>query len=377
MITLKTAIIHSFKKSAHTDLVSDVVKKDIVLDTQNPALVSLVEGINGLIGKEGNSVVYGQFAEDGRQGPFPARFSAFTDVCNDEPEFIALTHLAMDQLVEQAKEQILATGGHILCARYASGASEFFLVASIKQRGGIQLDEDYVPTAIQEVDLKTVQQAARINLLKFASVTAAALDVAPENADADAENAEEVDSTYLCFISRGRDSKASDYFISALGCAKGVASGRATKNAVDHVSRFFRNKPELKAYAYRAKEAVVRYLQDRIADGKSARLDAICHAAIQHVPPNLVDSVAGIKDYLNDEKHRVPEDFTVNAKSLREKTRIKGEAASWSLQFERGSLGQEATSDVYYDEGRKKLTLSNMSQELLDLIEKELQARVG
>ena len=377
MITLKTAIIHSFKKIVHTDLVSDVVKKDVVLDTQNPALESLVEGINGLIGKEGNSVVYGQFADDGRQGPFPDRFSAFVDVCDDEAEFIALTHLAMDQLVEQARDQTLATGGHILCAQYTSGASDFFLVASIKQRGGIQLDENYVPKAIQEVDLKTVQQAARINLVKFATVTAAAVCAAANNAVVDAEDAEEVDSTYLCFISRGRDSQASDYFISALGCAKGVASGRATKNAIDYVGRFFRNNKELKPFAYKAKEAVVRYMQDRLADGKSARLDAICHAAIQHVPPDLVDEIAGLKDYLNDEKHRVPEDFTVNAKSLKEKTRIKGEAASWSLQFERGALGKEATSDVYYDEGRKKLTLSNMNQELVDLIEKELQARVG
>ncbi|MDR2306019.1 MAG: nucleoid-associated protein [Paucimonas sp.] len=377
MITLKTAIIHSFKKIAHTDLVSDVVKKNVVLDTQNPALESLVEGINGLIGKEGNSVVYGQFADDGRQGPFPDRFSAFVDVRDNEAEFVALTHLAMDQLVEQARGQTLATGGHILCAQYTSGASDFFLVASIKQRGGIQLDENYVPKAIQEVDLKTVQQAARINLVKFVTVTAAAVLAAEGEADVDAADAEEVDMTYLCFISRGRDSQASDYFISALGCAKGVASGRATKNAIDYVGRFFRNNKQLKPFAYKAKEAVVRYLQDRLADGKSARLDTICHAAIQHVPPDLVDEIAGLKDYLNDEKHRVPEDFTVNPKSLKEKTRIKGEAASWSLQFERGALGKEPNSDVFYDEGRKKLTLSNMNQELLDLIEKEFKARAG
>jgi nucleoid-associated protein len=377
VITLKTAIIHSFKKIAHTDLVSDVVKKNVVLDTQNPALESLVEGINGLIGKEGNSVVYGQFADDGRQGPFPDRFSAFVDVRDNEAEFVALTHLAMDQLVEQARGQTLATGGHILCAQYTSGASDFFLVASIKQRGGIQLDENYVPKAIQEVDLKTVQQAARINLVKFVTVTAAAVLAAEGEADVDAADAEEVDMTYLCFISRGRDSQASDYFISALGCAKGVASGRATKNAIDYVGRFFRNNKQLKPFAYKAKEAVVRYLQDRLADGKSARLDTICHAAIQHVPPDLVDEIAGLKDYLNDEKHRVPEDFTVNPKSLKEKTRIKGEAASWSLQFERGALGKEPNSDVFYDEGRKKLTLSNMNQELLDLIEKEFKARAG
>ncbi|MNF48312.1 Nucleoid-associated protein YejK [compost metagenome] len=371
MITLKTAIIHSFKKLAHTEYVSEVVKKAVVLDTENRALQFLVEGINGLIGKEGNSVVYGQFANDGRQGPFPDQFTAFVDVQDDEDQFIALTHLAMDQLVDQAGKQVLATGGHILCARYTSGVSDFFLVASMKERGGIQLDENYVPKEIQEVDLSKVQQAARINLESFVAIKAAAAAVAED------EDAEEVDSTYLCFISRGRDSQASDYFISALGCAKGVASGRATKNAIDYVDRFFRDKKLLKPFAYKAKEAVIKYLQDQLADGKPARLDAICHVAVQHVPADLVDEFSGLKDYLNNEKHRVPDDFTVNPKSLKEKTRIKGDAANWSLQFERGALGKEPASDVYYDEARKKLTLSNLTNELIEVIEKELLARAG
>lgn len=37
MITLKTAIIHSFKKLAKTSVISEVVKKDVALDTENPA----------------------------------------------------------------------------------------------------------------------------------------------------------------------------------------------------------------------------------------------------------------------------------------------------------------------------------------------------
>ena len=186
-----------------------------------------------------------------------------------------------------------------------------------------------------------------------------------------------MDSTYLCFISRGRDSQASDYFISALGCAKGVASGRATKNAIDNVARFFRDNKTLKGFGYKAKEAVIKYLEEQLAAGKSARLDAICHVAVAHVPADLVDEIVGLKDYLNSEKHKVPDDFTVNAKSLKEKTRIKGDAANWSLQFERGALGKDPAADVYYDEGRKKLTLSNLTAELVGVIEKELLARVG
>lgn len=371
MITLKTAIIHSFKKLAKTSFISDVVKKDVVLNTENPALQFLVNGIHGLIGKEGNSVVYGQFANDERQGPFPRRFTEFVAAQDDEAQFIDLTHLAMDQLVEQAGNQVLSTGGHILCAQYSSGASNFFLVASMKERGGIQLDENYVPKEIQEVDLNKVQQAARINLGSFVAIQAMA--ATPQTAES--EVVEEADSTYLCFISRGRDSQASDYFISALGCAKGVASGRATKNAIDNVAKFFRDKKSLKSFGYRAKEAVIKYLETQLAAGKSARLDSIVHAATAHVPADLVDEIVGLKDYLNSEKNKVPDDFTVNAKTLKEKTRIKGDASNWSLQFERGALGKDPAADVYYDEGRKKLTLSNMTTELIEVIEKELQAR--
>ncbi|WP_432218622.1 nucleoid-associated protein [Pseudomonas kribbensis] len=372
MITLKTAIIHSFKKLAKTSFISDVVKKDVVLNTENPALQFLVNGIHGLIGKEGNSVVYGQFANDERQGPFPRRFTEFVATQDDEDQFIDLTHLAMDQLVEQAGLQVLSTGGHILCAQYSSGASNFFLVASMKERGGIQLDENYVPKEIQEVDLNKVQQAARINLGSFVAIQAMAT-ATPQTVESEA--VEEADSTYLCFISRGRDSQASDYFISALGCAKGVASGRATKNAIDNVAKFFRDKKSLKSFGYRAKEAVIKYLETQLAAGKSARLDSIVHAATAHVPADLVDEIVGLKDYLNSEKNKVPDDFTVNAKTLKEKTRIKGDASNWSLQFERGALGKDPAADVYYDEGRKKLTLSNMTTELIDVIEKELQAR--
>lgn len=377
MITLKTAIIHSFKKLAKTSFISEVVKKEVVLNTENPALLFLVNGINGLIGKEGNSVVYGQFADDERQGPFPRRFTEFVAAQDDEAQFIELTHLAMDQLVEQAGNQVLSTGGHILCAQYSSGASNFFLVASMKERDGIQLDENYVPKEIQEVDLSKVQQAARINLGSFVAIQAMAAAAASTPETIEDETAEEADSTYLCFISRGRDSQASDYFISALGCAKGVASGRATKNAIDNVAKFFRDKKTLKSFGYKAKEAVIKYLETQLAAGKSARLDSIVHAAVAHVPPDLVDEIAGLKDYLNSEKNKVPDDFTVNAKSLKEKTRIKGDASNWSLQFERGALGKDPAADVYYDEGRKKLTLSNMTTELIDVIEKELQARIG
>jgi nucleoid-associated protein len=378
MFELKRAVIHSFKKAAHTDVVEEIVKKNVVLKTDNPALIALAQGINGLIGKTGNSVVYGQFSNDGRQGPFPESFNKYTGHLLNEAQFIALTHLAMDQLIEQAAKQVLSTGGHVLCALYESQGMQFFLVASMKERGGIQLDKNYVPTAIQEIDLNKVQQAARININDYVYITQqlpkeqAQLEEVAQIKDA---LEEQRDTTYLCFISRGRDSQASDYFIYALGCAKGVASGRATKNAIDTVAKFFQSKSELKGYGYKAKEAVIKYLEKQLAEEKPARLDAICHAATQHVPAELVEHLEGLKDFLNDEKNRVPDEFSVHAKGLKEKTRIKSDASSWSVQFERGALGKSEVADVYYDEENKKLVLTNLPSDLIAVIEEEISSR--
>lgn len=378
MFVLKHAIIHSFTKEAHTDIIGKVVKKDIVLDTENRALIALAQGINGLIGTTGNSVVYGQFSNDERQGPFPAAFDAYTGNLPDATAFLSLSHLVMDQLVEQAAKRVLSTGGHILCALYESQGSQFFLVASMKQRGGIQLDENYVPKEIQEIDLNKVQQAARINVNDFAYITRQlAQEEAEIKDEAEAKEAleERIDTTYLCFVSRGRDSQASDYFIYALGCAKGVASGRATKGAIDAVVAFFQSKPALKGFSYKAKEAVIKYLEKQLEDKKSARLDGVCLAAVKNVPEDLAEHIEDIKYFLNDEKYKVPIEFSVNAKGLKEKTRIKSEAASWSIQFERGALGKEEVADVFYDEESKKLILTNLPDSLIFLIEEEIASR--
>lgn len=78
-----------------------------------------------------------------------------------------------------------------------------------------------------------------------------------------------------------------------------------------------------RCFGYKAKEAVIKYLRNSWPQASPRAPDAICHVAVAHVPADLVDEIVGLKDYLNSEKHKVPDDFTVNAKSLKEKTRIR------------------------------------------------------
>lgn len=248
-VELQHAVIHSFTKTANTVEVTDVVKKGVLLDNRLAAVIALVDGVAGLLGKQGNSVTYGQFGDDMRQGRFPQAFQSYTDTPNDQAIFLQLSHTATDELAARAKEESLSTGGHILVASYVSNATSHLLVAMIKQRGGVSLDENYIPIEITEIDLSKVYQAARINLSSYAHAMRAA-----ETSETEEES--EIDRTYLCFLGQNKNNQASGYFITALGCTKGVASARATRGAIDAINKFFSSE-KLRTHKTRARDAVV------------------------------------------------------------------------------------------------------------------------
>ncbi|MCQ0166041.1 nucleoid-associated protein [Pseudomonas sp. S12(2018)] len=365
---LKHAVIHSYEKDAHTGVVGNVVRKPL-FNVQLAPVVSLVLGIHTILGKAGNNVVWGQFATDGRQGMFPGATAALDANLDSADIFSALATTVIDELVVQSQEEALSTGGHILVSSYLSDNTPFILVTSIKQKGGIRLDENYVPQEVVEVDMDKIHQAARINLSRYRAVG----EVPNGNDDA-----EDQDRTYLCFISRGRNSEASGYFIKALGCKKGIASARATKNAIDSVFQFFRRNENIAPFKIQARENVTRYLNDRLEQGQHAKLDAICFAALQALPieqAELAGNLDNLKDYLNGEEVRVPDEFTVNKKALNDRVRIKGEADHWTLNFEKGALGEDANAEVYYNRNEGTLTLSNPSGKLLREIEREFTDR--
>lgn len=375
MFELVHAVIHSFSKDPHTNVITDVTKKEGLLDSSMDSVISLVSTLTGLLGKKGNNVVWGQFADDGRQGRFPEATESFSNQL-DEPDpgaFLDLSHLVLDELARHAREELLATGGHVLVSMYRQNRTPFLLVASIKQRDGLRLTADLVPIGVSEIDLSKIHQAANINLEKFCEIN---------NFEAGGDEPQEVDrdldKTYLSFISKG-DKDASGYFVVALGCTKGVASARATRNAIDLVDAYFRTDSDLRPYRQRAKENVISYLQRKLQEGEPAKVSEICSGAVQALPAeeaqNFEIIFERLLDYLNGEESQVPDEFTVNAAALNRRIRIKGRSARWDVQFDKAALGITPAADVWYDEVNRRIVLSNVPEELVRKITKEIRQR--
>lgn len=363
-IEILHSVIHGFNKDQHGPITS-IVKRPVLLDTNLPAVKELVAAVSVLLGKKSNSQAWGRFGNDGRQGPFPADFKAFTDHLEDPDHFKQLSHLVVDQLVEQAADQSLSTGGRILFALFNDEASRpILLIAMIKQKGGLVLDENFVPIGIVEVDLSKLNQAAQIHIEHF--IADQVVD------DVKGDNVDEVDRNYLSFLSPRSNSQASNYFVDALGCVVGISSAKATDRIFLAVDSFFASSAQLIPFRKKAKEKVVEYLQRQLDNGQLATLDDICAAVKQAAPPELDAQFENIVSFLNGPDHKIPDEFKVHESAYKKHARVSLDNERINIKFPRSDLGIGHNARIGYDKEQRTLTIRELSDDFIEKLDKTL-----
>jgi nucleoid-associated protein len=361
-INIIHSVIHGFNKEQHGP-VTAVVKRPILLNNELQAVKDLVSGLSVLLGKKTNSQAWGRFGNDGRQGPFPNAFAIYTEDLPDAEEFKNLSHLVVDQLVALAGEQALSTGGRILFTLFNDeNGGPVYLVAMIKQKGGLILDENFIPMGIVEVDLSKLHQAAQIQVNHFA---------ADREIDEN-DDQEGLDRNYLSFLSPKTNSQASNYFIDALGCIVGITSAKATDQIFLAVDAFFVSNVHLAPYRKTAKEKITEYLRRQLDSGQVATLDDICTAVKQAAPPALDVHFENIVAFLNGPEHKIPDEFVVHESAYKKHTKVALDNDRINLKFPRSDLGVSREAKIGYDKEQRTLTIRDLSDEFIAKLDQTL-----
>jgi nucleoid-associated protein len=368
MDVLKSAVIHSLEKDAH-DTMTTVRHARGLLDVSDRMVMQLARQLADLVGKDGNSVLWGQFAPANREGDFPGAVRTLMGEEVASSAFMDLSVTAMKELRDQAGTKTGATGGHIFFGHYQTNGSYFLLVAMIKQKGAITLSEDLRPTEIKEIDMSKLHQAARINLARYGRQLSASAE--EETTGSPGENSEE--KTYLCFVNRRGREEVADYFIDALGCVKGTSSSQLTTKLLKFVKQFVRDVPEIASAHPEIKQGVVDYMQS-LSEGQNVRLNEVVHAAKAKVHPTQADLLDGLKPFLNSEQCQIPDEFSLSRQALKPHIRINAKKQNWALWFETGIVGT-ANSELLYDAAHQTLTLTDLPPETIGSIEAALRAR--
>lgn len=365
-ITINKVVIHELVKEQHQPIQPSNLRTAVLVPT-NDIVLKLVDGITSLYGTRNNSAHYGTFRTGDGSGAFPNNFEIYADSATpDDTLFINLTRVAMDELYRKAESSQAASGGYILFADYSNIQSRFFMIAMIKQKEGIRISANLEPEELTELDLNRLYQAARINFGKLAAYRAAS--------DADRQ-----ELSYLSFVSPSVGKTASGYFVTALGCAPGAASARATDTLVKESTAFFRNNIALNPFRKRFKDDLLAYLTEKEEAGESVKLSEVEEIARHYMPAEEVgqadEMASAFVTHLNSEEHAVPIEFPVNKNTLRKYTHISYSADNWDLKFERHALGVTDAAQVYYDRGNNCITIRDLPESLILKINDELENR--
>ena len=364
--SINKVVIHELVKEQHRGIQPSNIR-NTVLDGRNDAVRKLVTGITSLYGRRNNNAHYGTFRTGEGRGAFPDQFEAYTRVValNDEV-FLTLTHVAMESLYIKAESSPLASGGYILFCDYSTQQGRYFLTAMIKQKEGIKLSATLEPEELVQLDLSRLHQAARINFGKLSAYLAA-------------EERDRLELSYLSFVSPHTGKTAAGYFTTALGCAPGAGSTRATETLIQESTKFFKEREVLQPHAREFRVNLIAYLQRKKESGESAKLSEIEEIARPFMPADESGQADELADafisHLNSEDLAVPVEFPVSNRALGRYTHIKYRADNWELNFERGALGSDDTADIYYDDNLNRIIINQIPEGAIELIRQELESR--
>lgn len=370
-ITLNNVIVHELLKEGKKPMIPGKRMKlrDATLDSSNEIVLKLINEINELYGRKGNSAYYGVFKEElTERGPVPDAIESYT--CLAKPssqDFIDLSVGIMNKLADEAEKQLWSSGGVIVFADYVRDGINFFLVTMIKQKEGIRLSSKLEPELLEQLDLTKINQAARINFDKFLKY---------QNSSA----IDKQDLSYLSFISTTTQQTASGYFILALGCDKGITSNNATKSLPTEVMRFFNKHTEIKKHARDFKNEVINYINIQFESKKPAKLSDISAMAYKHM--TYLDEQTretlsnGLATYLNSEEVRIPVEFNVSRSGLNQLLNIKYKGDGYSFNFEKALLGTTGDADICYNSENESLTFTKLPKDAVQSIERALKEKL-
>lgn len=364
---VRHCVIHELIKVSGKPAVSTDIKLT-ALPSDNPHVVQLVTSLGELIGRKDNQAARGTFDRRSTVYKVPVAFDTYYESENTAADFLAFSASCMAELEDEAKEgnRIAASGGAIVFAEYVLQGADYFLIAMIKQKDALQLDENLVPTGITEIDLSKIHQAARINYRRYDDYNRQLAEQTSEE-----ESVEDLPS-YLAFVSPKTNLDVSGYFVVALGCTDSVPTATATKNTIDAVKKFFSANEELTEYKAAAYDRLIDYLKQKSEAKEVARLTEIEHVVRQSVPPEVCDSLDTLVEYLNGEEYGVPYEFGVNKRTLTSRTRMKTKADDWELNFELRILGELPSSRIRYVRDSQQIVISNIPEDVRQKIEEAL-----
>ncbi len=324
------------------------------VNTQHPVVPDMVLALNNALARR-STLTHGSFNKENRDGyPFIQGFENYLSEEQTPANFLKLADLGIAQLAAamDAPSSRNATGGYIIFAHYQQERYEFLLVALVRNRSAISLNDQLSPTEVNEVDLDKLHQAAKINITSY----------------------QKGKDSYLSFMGTKEKGDVTHYFSNAFGCTDVMPSKKSTGDLI-RATRDFCTQNGMYDEREQVVEDVVSYLSRQRSEKNTANLPDIEQIFDQHIPTEKTEEITGkFGRFANSEKYQVSQEFQPHTHTLNALTKLKAKADNWQLDFTKRSLGPLGSgSEIEFDEEKQVLMIRRLPSRVVEQIKRTLK----
>jgi nucleoid-associated protein len=318
----------------------------------SPAATDMVEALNNALSRRA-TLIHGTFDPE-HESPFPKAFSQYANEEASGDGFLALCDCAMNILIEKlnAKKSLSSQSGYLIFSHHREDRFDVMLVALVRNRTTISLDNELHPTQVDEVDLDKLHQAAKINITQFLN-------------DSD---------SYVSLIGTKDKGDVSQYFSDTFGCSKATPSKKSTGDLVK-AAKAFCEENGLSNTKEKVVDDVVNYMNQQRSEKKAASLPEIEQIFDQYIPPEQAETLTGtFGKYANSERYSVSHEFQPHRHTLTSLVRCKTKADNWSFDFAKRSFGPAGSNqEIEFDEENQSITIKRLPTKVLKQLKEILE----
>ena len=223
----------------------------------------------------------------------------------------------------------------------------------IKQKGGIQLTDEYEPVTIEQVDMSKLSHAAEIKCSEYLDV----MDQEKEYAKLGVIEEDFELKPYLAFMSTRDSDGSADYFINALGCVVHRSSKKSTTMVIKAAYDLCNKDKDLRPFAVNVRDAVRQYLERQLKLGNPATLEEIKNVIVHELPPEFMPRMDSFVETMNGIDYRLPTEFDVSDEALEKYTRFVLKDDDLEIKFDKTDFGVDENNKIRYNRQDKSIRI--------------------
>jgi len=357
-MTLKHLVIRELIKEAD-ETGASVSERGGLVDRHSAMAENLFEGLLSAFTRR-SSLTHGSFnLEEQQEYPFISAFETWVSGDNQPEDFIEFSDNSMAELARTLSDPTAsaASGGYVIFAQYGDERYDYLLVALVRDKSGLALDDNLQPTEIMQVNLDQLHQATRINLTNFRKGR----------------------DSYLSFIGSQKKDDITQYFSTAFGCTDVTPSRKSTGELI-RAARDFCNEHEMYEQKDQIVEDVVSYLERQKSEKQTAALPELDQVFDAYLPAEKLEEqgTGSFSKFANGEPYEVSQEFQPHTSTINRFAKMKAKADNWQLDFSKRSLGEmDSNAEIEFDESSQTITLRRLPTKVVNQIKEALAQQEG